>query len=128
MTEYKVNLPEPPKGFRYKVDSKGCIELREPKAGEWFIYPTRPGAFLAIDEEFSLSSWGMCPILEKAPRWRAEPYGIYYYVSSTLCVMEDSEQSFSADNIRYEVGNYFQTRFEALEYSNKIKDLIQNRE
>lgn len=60
--------------------------------------------------------------------WRAEDNGFYYIISYDLSVNLIQEKNDYADNIYYDIKNYFKTKDEAQQYADKIKELLQNRE
>lgn len=45
--------------------------------------------------------------------WRAEKGGIYYYVNALGSVDSDTDMRYGFDDIRWNIGNYFQTREDA---------------
>ena len=58
-------------------------------------------------------------------RWRAEYEGEYWFLDDSGDIIEEDDSDWSCDCYRYQIGNYFKTKEEALKYSDKI--LIYNR-
>lgn len=57
--------------------------------------------------------------ITKLPLWRADMYDEYYYISEfNVCKAVDTREGI--DDRRYEFGNYFRTRENAMVYKNKI--------
>lgn len=57
----------------------------------------------------------------KPKYWRAELGQTYSYITSEYSVVITNETNTSVDDNRYDVGNYFATREEALEVADIIK-------
>ena len=53
----------------------------------------------------------------KPKRWRGETQEVYYFIAAGGWVGQCHEFSAEADNFRYDVHNYFQTKDEAQEYA-----------
>lgn len=62
--------------------------------------------------------------LEKPPRWRAKKDGEYFYVDDKGYVYTINEWGDSTDEWLYSIGNYFQTKAEALAYKEYLKAKI----
>ena len=54
-------------------------------------------------------------------RWRAEKGDVYYFVNYNCEIFEANEWLYPSDNLRYELGNYFETREEAKKISEKLR-------
>lgn len=54
-------------------------------------------------------------------RWRANHGNSYFFVDSTFDVLEEKDIDWKLDNNRYDIGNYFETKKEALEYAKYMK-------
>lgn len=59
----------------------------------------------------------------KPERWRANVGCKYWFVSSSLNCLSTNDLFSLLDNIRYEVGNYFQTEQQAKDFAKQIKQL-----
>ena len=53
--------------------------------------------------------------------WRADYESLYYYITNSFEVTERTELFYQQDKLRYEMGNYFKTKKEALEYIEYMK-------
>lgn len=60
-------------------------------------------------------------------RWRAEKGKCYKYVSIYGYVSEKTDYRNTSDDELYRIGNYFRTREEAEEVSQKFKEILKNR-
>lgn len=76
---------------------------------------------------FSVDTVGWAPIVPlKRKRWRAN-YGIdYWFVGSRSTVEHTYDYRTHADDDRYELGNYFQTKDDAKAMTAKVRALYQN--
>lgn len=54
-------------------------------------------------------------------KWRAEKGDVYYFVNYNCEIFEVNEWLYPSDNLRYELGNYFETREEAKKISEKLR-------
>ena len=54
-------------------------------------------------------------------RWRAEQGEEYYYINFQLKILFDEEDFAEIDKERYDVGNYFETKEEAQEYAEYMR-------
>lgn len=54
-------------------------------------------------------------------RWRAEYGNTYYYITSIFDIVTSKEYNYEIDDECYKVGNYFETKLEALEYAEYMK-------
>ena len=54
-------------------------------------------------------------------RWRAEYGNTYYYITSIFDIVTSKEYNYEIDDECYKVGNYFETKEEALEYVKYMK-------
>ena len=54
-------------------------------------------------------------------RWRAERGEEYYYINFQLKILFDEEDFAEIDKERYDVGNYFETKEEAQEYAEYMR-------
>lgn len=54
-------------------------------------------------------------------RWRAEDGNYYYHVDDEFIIQKEVEDYMILDNNRYNIGNYFRTKEEALEYAEYMK-------
>lgn len=57
-------------------------------------------------------------------RWRAENGEEYYFITSTGHATSDTDEYSTTDNDRYRVGNYFETKEQAEEALEKIKNTL----
>lgn len=60
----------------------------------------------------------------KPKRWRAELNKHYWYLDSFLIVSGDLERLVTSNDLRYNLGNYFKTKEQAEEASEKIEELL----
>lgn len=56
-------------------------------------------------------------------KWKAKYGNSYFFVDSIFDIMEEKDINWKLDNNRYDIGNYFETEKEALEYANYMKQL-----
>lgn len=54
-------------------------------------------------------------------KWKAKYGNSYFFIDSTFDIMEEKDINWKLDNNRYSIGNYFETKKEALEYANYMK-------
>lgn len=64
---------------------------------------------------------------DKKCRWRADLWGKYFYFDEFLNVKFSWEENIEVDNIRWSVGNYFETVDEAEAALLMVKNLLQKR-
>lgn len=68
-----------------------------------------------------------CEIVDKECRWRADLWGKYFYFDEFLKVKFTWEKNIEVDDIRWSVGNYFETIEDAEAALLKVKNLLQKR-
>ena len=64
--------------------------------------------------------------IEDLPRWRAQRDEEFYFVDADCSVADIKEKYSGADEIMYEVGNYFRTREAAKKVALQIRDIFKN--
>lgn len=64
---------------------------------------------------------------DKECGWRADLWGKYYYFDEFLKVKFTWEKNIEVDDIRWSVGNYFETIEDAEAALLKVKNLLQKR-
>ena len=64
----------------------------------------------------------------KAERWRARYDETYHYLNSKLTDVSEQDTLFDEDLTRYQIGNYFQTKEQAISASKVISATFQNLE
>ena len=64
---------------------------------------------------------------DKECRWRADLWGKYFYFDEFLNVKFSWEENLEVDDIRWSVGNYFETVGEAEAALLIVKNLLQKR-
>ena len=64
---------------------------------------------------------------DKKCRWRADLWGKYFYFDEFLNVKFSWEENLEVDDIRWSVGNYFETVDEAEAALLMVKNLLQKR-
>ena len=105
--------------------------------GVCLLYPSKE-----LYEKYSLdaySAWMEWKEARKPKRWRAkssagvavseceghwEDYS-YWYITSDGVISQDEETNCKADNLRYELGNYFRTKEEAQQAAEVIRKVLQ---
>ena len=65
-----------------------------------------------------------CEIVDKNCVWRADLYGKYYYFDEFLKVKFTWEKNIEVDDIRWSVGNYFETVGDAEKAVNEAKKVL----
>nr|DAN48168.1 MAG TPA: hypothetical protein [Caudoviricetes sp.] len=65
-----------------------------------------------------------CEIVDKDCPWRADLWGKYYYFDEFLKVKFTWEKNIEVDDIRWSVGNYFETADEAEKAVNEAKKVL----
>lgn len=65
-----------------------------------------------------------CEIVDKDCPWRADLWGKYYYFDEFLNVKFTWEENIEVDDIRWSVGNYFETADEAKKAVNEAKNVL----
>ena len=98
-------------------------EWRHAKTGEGMI---DTGGNLHVHTS-PYRSVGKYPILHRK-RWRAEHKKIYYNLNTCLIVDSTSEYYSDGDNLRYQVGNYFQTKEEAEQARERVIKALKGEE
>lgn len=68
-----------------------------------------------------------CEIVDKNCPWRADLWGKYYYFDEFLNVKFAWEENLEVDDIRWSVGNYFETVGEAEAALLMVKELLKNK-
>lgn len=63
-------------------------------------------------------------IVDKKCVWRADLYGKYYYFDEFLKVKFTWEENIEVDDMRWSVGNYFETVDEAKKAVNEAKKVL----
>ena len=101
--ELEIKLNNHEKG---KYEPTG--EFRTPENGEFFYYA---GEICQAD---AMSTTEDMPIF-KRKRWRAEVGAAYYFVTDVLDVTDTEEEITETDNDRYQAGNYFRFKADAIE-------------
>ena len=61
----------------------------------------------------------------KPKRWRAERNGGYYCINDYGIIYYTTDDYVSADNDRYEIGNYFKTQEQAKKALERVKKVLQ---
>ena len=61
----------------------------------------------------------------KPKRWRAERNRGYYYINDYGIIYYTTDDYVSADNDRYEIGNYFKTQEQAKKALERVKKVLQ---
>ena len=64
--------------------------------------------------------------LVKLPRWRAEEYGMYFFIFGNLTIVKSIELKDDYDESLYQVGNYFKTKEAAQEVAEQIREIFKN--
>ncbi len=64
--------------------------------------------------------------IEDLPRWRAQHYKNYFYISSSCSIITDAEFHYHTDDTRYNIGNYFKTKEAAEKVAEKIREIFKN--
>jgi hypothetical protein len=80
------------------------------------------------DYDYSVIDFNNLPKRQEAKRWRAEERGIYYFIKrddydnrlDRVCETKDYYGYISND--QYKIGNYFQTKEQAQEVADKLKE------
>ena len=65
-----------------------------------------------------------CEIVDKKCPWRADLWGKYYYFDEFLNVKFAWEENLEVDDMRWSVGNYFETVDEAEKAVNEAKKVL----
>jgi len=91
------------RGFSKKEDNKINMCTTEEKA-------LIEEKVKAINEKYGITK-----------RWRAEDGNYYYHVDDEFIIQKEVEDYMILDNNRYNIGNYFRTKEEALEYAEYLK-------
>lgn len=65
-----------------------------------------------------------CEIVDKNFPWRADLWGKYYYFDEFLNVKFSWEKNIEVDDMRWSVGNYFETVDEAKKAVNEAKKVL----
>jgi len=99
-------------------------EWRKAKDGEGYINSAN---IFSVWNERGCTSAGKYPILHRK-RWRAESGEHYYYLDTYLEVYKSREDFYVADCLRYQVGNYFQTKKEAEQARKRVIDALKGEE
>ena len=118
------------------------IELRDDSL---FLNPTGCAYAFPSMESFianplnARKAWMEWSEARKPKRWRAksssgvpvsecegywEDYS-YWYITSDGVIAQDEEMNCNADNLRYELGNYFRTEEEALQAAEAVRELLE---
>ena len=93
---------------------KFCYDTPIAYANNYLRYDENMRAFVNADgEREDINDLDLTLYSIKPKRWRSEGYEKYFYILDTGVVWSTSEQRFSTDNERYEMGNYFKTKEEA---------------
>ncbi len=66
--------------------------------------------------------------IEDLPRWRADEYGNYYYISYDTSVRTDKDNRYVSDDDCYYACNYFKTREAAERAAEKIRKVLKESE
>lgn len=74
------------------------------------------------DYDYSVIDFNNLPKKQEPKRWRAEVGEIYYYFSSNFEIDDYCEYNSSIDDEAYDSGNYFQTKEQAQEVADKLKE------
>ena len=119
------------KGVLYALESLGYKNLDgltgEGRLGDT-IYYTKPDMSIGkveSDENYELYQYIKDTAIELKPKtWKANEGYSYYYVDTTLVVNETTDEGYSSDRERYDVGNYFEFRDEAQAFADKLKELF----
>ena len=74
------------------------------------------------DYDYSVIDFNNLPKKQEPKRWRAEVGEIYYSFSSNFEIEDHYEYNSSVNDEDYDLGNYFQTKEEAQEVANKLKE------
>ena len=115
------------KGVLYALESLGYKNTEqwtgEGRLGDT-IYYTKPDMSIGMvesDTNYDLYQYIKDTAIELKPKtWKAT----YYYVDTTLVVNETTDEGYSSDRERYDVGNYFEFRDEAQAFADKLKELF----
>jgi hypothetical protein len=119
------------RGVLYALESLGYNNSEqwsgEGRLGDT-IYYTKPDMSIGMvdsDENYDLYKYIKDTATELKPmRWKAKECYPYYYVDSSLLVTETTEEGYTSDRMRYDVGNYFKTEEEAQAFADKLKELF----
>ena len=119
------------KGVLYALESLGYKNTEqwtgEGRLGDT-IYYTKPDMSIGkveSDENYELYQYIKDTATEVRPmRWKAKEGYPYFYVDATLVVTETTEEGYTSDRERYDVGNYFEFRDEAQAFADKLKELF----
>ena len=119
------------RGVTYALESLGYNNSEkwsgEGRLGDT-IYYTKPDMTIGMvdcDENYDLYRYIKDTATELKPmRWKAKEGYPYYYVDSSLLVTETTEEGYTSDRMRYDVGNYFKTEEEAQWFAEKFKELF----
>ena len=65
-----------------------------------------------------------CEIVDKNFPWRADLWGKYYYFDEFLNVKFSWEENIEVDDMRWSVGNYFETVDDAEKAVNEAKNVL----
>lgn len=88
-----------------------------------YLYYVKPNGFVDyIDSEYEYLF-----DVEEIPRWRAEENNRFYCIDGTLNIAYVVDRRSDTDNLLYEIGNYFQTKAEAVYYCDKFKEMLKER-
>lgn len=60
----------------------------------------------------------------KPKKWRAEKFGVYYFVNSAIEATDDTDDGTTTDDARYNTGNYFCTKEEAQAMAYRLKQYL----
>ena len=74
------------------------------------------------DYDYSVIDFNNLPKKQEPKRWRAEVGEIYYSFFSNFEIVDYYEYNSSGNDEDYDLGNYFQTKEEAQEVANKLKE------
>ena len=115
------------KGVLYALESLGYKNTEQwtgkGRLGDT-IYYTKPDMSIGMvesDTNYDLYQYIKDTAIELKPKtWKAT----YYYVDTTLVVNETTDEGYSSDRERYDVGNYFEFRDEAQAFADKLKELF----
>ncbi len=61
----------------------------------------------------------LTPVEKKYKRWRAEKWGDYYSIVSNWEIYLSQHDNFEINDLRYNIGNYYQTEEEAIKERDK---------
>ena len=119
------------KGVTYALESLGYNNSEqwtgEGRLGDT-IYYTKPDMSIGMvesDTNYDLYKYIKDTAIELKPKtWKAKEGYSYYYVDTTLVVNETTDEGYTSDRERYDVGNYFEFRDEAQAFADKLKEIF----